>query len=280
MKSLRYVLADVFTDKALSGNALAVFTNAQGLGGELMQALAREMNLSETVFLSRPEQGGHARMRIFTPTREVPFAGHPVLGSAFVVGGPVTSDEIRLETGKGVVPVQLTREGGRVVFGWMRQPTPSVAAFGPTAELFRALGVDAAVSPVETYDNGIAHTFVELASRAAVRAVEPDFAALSKLPGLGFSTFAGSGTEYETRMFAPAGGVNEDPATGSAAGPLALHLARHGRVPFGTEVRIEQGSAIHRPSVLFARVAGSTDAVDAVEVGGSAVIVARGELRV
>lgn len=280
MRTLRYVLCDVFTERALQGNQLAVFTDGTGLDDALMQDLAREMNLSETVFIRRAEQGGHAKLRIFTPATEVPFAGHPVLGTAFVVGGPITADVIRLETGKGLVPVTLTREAGRVVFGWMEQPLPSVHPFARTDELLRALGVAGAKSPIETYDNGIAHTYVELATRDEVARVSPDFAALAKLPTLGVSTFAGEGTEYKTRMFAPAGGVNEDPATGSAAGPLALHLARHGRVPFGADVRIEQGAELRRPSVLFARVTGSKDHVERIEVGGSAVIVARGELRI
>jgi trans-2,3-dihydro-3-hydroxyanthranilate isomerase len=280
MKNLRYVVCDVFTERPLAGNQLAVFTNASGLGDDQMQALAREMSFSESVFLSRPEQGGHAKLRIFTPAREVPFAGHPVLGTAFVVGGPITVDEVVLETKMGNVPVQLTREGARVVFGWMKQPLPSVTPFERRAELLRALGVAGAEGLIETYDNGITHTYVPLASREAVAAVTPDFALLASLPTLGVSAFAGSGLEYKTRMFAPAGGVNEDPATGSAAGPLALYLARHGRTAFGEQIRIEQGEELGRPSVLFARVAGTRDQVESVEVGGSAVVVARGEFRI
>ncbi|MBK8996591.1 MAG: PhzF family phenazine biosynthesis protein [Myxococcales bacterium] len=280
MKTLRYVVCDVFTDRPLAGNQLAVFTDAGALPGEMMQALAREMSFSETVFLSRPEQGGHARLRIFTPTREVPFAGHPVLGTAFVVAGPITTEQVRLETGMGTVLVQLTREGGRVVFGWMQQPIPSVKPFERSEELLAALGVTRSMGPIETYDNGIAHTYVELESREQVAGLEPDFAKLAKLPTLGVSAFAGSGFEFKTRMFAPAGGVNEDPATGSAAGPLALHLARHGRTLFGDEIRIEQGAELGRPSVLFARATGQRERVETVEVGGSAVIVARGEFRI
>lgn len=279
MKTLRYVVCDVFSERPLAGNQLAVFTDGNGLGDELMQALAREMSFSETVFLRRPEQGGHAMLRIFTPAREVPFAGHPVLGTAFVVGGPITADEVVLETKMGKVPVQLTREAGRVVFGWMQQPLPLVKPFERAEELLAALGVTEAKSPVETYDNGIAHTYVELGSRELVAKLEPDFAALAKLPTLGVSAFSGSGLEYKTRMFAPAGGVNEDPATGSAAGPLAWHLARHGRIAFGEELRIEQGVELARPSVLYARVAGTRERAERVEVGGSSVIVARGEFR-
>lgn len=280
MRTLRYVVCDVFTDRPLQGNQLAVFTDAGDLAEETMQALAREMSLSETVFLSPPRAGGHGRIRIFTPVREIPFAGHPVLGCAFVIGTAVVADEIRLETAQGVVPVVLSREGGSPSFGWMQQPLPTIAALDAAPELLAALGVDRAQSPIEVYDNGIRHACVELATREAVAAVRPDFARLAELPVLGVSTFAGGGSEYKTRMFAPAGGVNEDAATGSAAGPLALHLARHEKTRFGDVVRIEQGAELGRPSVLYARVHGSAERVERIEVGGSAVIVARGTFRI
>src|SRR5262249_6968984 len=148
--------------------------------------------------------------------------------------------------------------------------------FSHAAELLEALGVDRAESPIETYDNGIRHTMVELSSRDQVARLEPNFARVLELPTHGVSTFAGSGREWKTRMFAPEAGVNEDPATGSAAGPLAVHLVRHGRIDFGEQIRIEQGAEIARPSVLYARVVGTRDRIERVEVGGSAVSVARG----
>src|SRR5919204_2465485 len=122
MRTLRYVVADVFTDRSLAGNQLAVFTDGRDVDVETMQALARELNLSETVFVLPAEDGGHARIRIFTPVTELAFAGHPVLGSAFVLGAPLQLGEIRLETGAGVVPVALERDGVRITFGWMAQP--------------------------------------------------------------------------------------------------------------------------------------------------------------
>jgi trans-2,3-dihydro-3-hydroxyanthranilate isomerase len=140
-----------------------------------------------------------------------------------------------------------------------------------------ALGVEGSELPVEVYDNGIRHVYVTLESEDAVAAVRPDLGRLGSLPAVvGINCFAGSGTRWKTRVFAPAGGVAEDPATGSAAGPLALHVARHGRVEFGTEIEITQGVEISRPSKLHARVTGSAERVERVEVGGSAVVVARG----
>jgi trans-2,3-dihydro-3-hydroxyanthranilate isomerase len=280
MPTLRYVVADVFTDKPLEGNQLAVFTDGRDVDDELMQRLARELNFSETVFVLPAEGEGHARMRIFTPTIEVPFAGHPTLGTAFVLAAPLQLGEIRLETGRGVVPVRLERDGGRINFGRMSQPIPSVAPYPDEAELLAGLGVAASELPVELYDNGIQHVYFALSSEDAVAKLTPDLSRLSRLPAvIGINCFAGSGRRWKTRMFAPGDGVPEDPATGSAAGPLALHLARHGRIGFGEEIEISQGAEIGRPSTLFARVDGSADAVEAVEVGGSAVIVARGEFR-
>jgi trans-2,3-dihydro-3-hydroxyanthranilate isomerase len=262
--TLRYVVADVFTDVPLAGNQLAVFTDGRDVDDETMQKLAREMNVSETVFVLPPEAGGHARIRIFTPATELPFAGHPVLGSAFVLGAPLQLGEIRLETGSGVVPVTLEREGARIIFGRMQQPIPNWELFAQAEELQELLGVRSKL-PVEVYDLGPHHVFLELGSKEEVAALEPDFGAL--------------GTSWKTRVFAPASGVAEDPATGSACGPLGIHLARHGRTEFGQEVEVSQGAEIGRPSTLYVRVDGSPEKIDRVEVGGSAVVVARGEFR-
>jgi trans-2,3-dihydro-3-hydroxyanthranilate isomerase len=261
----RYVIADVFTDTPLQGNQLAVFTDAREIPERKLQPLAKEIGFSETVFVYSPEGEGHARIRIFTPTSELPFAGHPVLGTAFVLAAPLQLPEIRLETGAGVVPVTLERdESGRIVFGRMAQPLPTVEPFPDEAALLAAVGVERSELPVELYDLGIRHVYV----------------ALRRLTGIvGVSCFAGSGARWKTRMFAPGDGVPEDPATGSAAGPLAVHLARHGRIGFGEEIEISQGAEVGRPSTLYARVEGSPEQLEKVEVGGSAVIVARGEFK-
>jgi trans-2,3-dihydro-3-hydroxyanthranilate isomerase len=280
MAGFRYVFADVFTDRPLVGNQLAVFTNASEMDEALFQPLAREINFSETVFVLPAEGEGHARIRIFTPTSELPFAGHPTLGTAFVLAAPLSLDEIKLETGAGVVPVRLEREGPRIVFGRMEQPLPTFEPYEAEAELLAALGVERSELPVEVYDNGIRHVFVTLASEDAVAALRPDVNRLAEQPAVvGANCIAGSGTRWKTRMFAPGGGVAEDPATGSAAGPLAFHVARHGRSEFGQEIEISQGAELGRPSTLYARVEGTPDRAERVEVGGSAVVVARGEFR-
>ncbi|HET6683763.1 MAG TPA: PhzF family phenazine biosynthesis protein [Gaiella sp.] len=276
MAAYRYVVADVFTQTPLTGNQLAVFTDARGLDGETMQALALEIGFSETVFVLPPEQGGTARMRIFNPKAEMPFAGHPVLGTAFVLGAPLQRGVIELETGAGVVPVVLERdEQGALVFGRMSQPVPTVEAVDERAVL-AALRVERSELPVELYDNGARHLVVTLESEAAVAALDPDLAAVAALGVTGLNAIAGAGTRWRSRMFWENG---EDAATGSAAGPIVCHLARHGRIEWGAEIVIEQGVEMGRPSTLHARAEGGDGRIEAVEVGGSAVVVARGEFR-
>jgi trans-2,3-dihydro-3-hydroxyanthranilate isomerase len=240
-----------------------------------LQPLAREINFSETVFVYPAAGDGHARIRIFTPALELPFAGHPVLGTAFVLGGPLQFDELWLETGAGVVPVRLERDGSRIVFGWMRQPVVEAEGYEQAAELLSVLGVAKSGLPVELYQQGPGHVYIELDSPEAVAALKPNSDALLELGPYGTVCFARDGEGWKARAFVPAHGVAEDAATGSAAGPLALHLARHGRIGFGDEIEIHQGAEIGRPSTLFA-VARSPEEV---EVGGSAVVVARGEFR-
>lgn len=277
MPTLRYVVVDVFTDTPLTGNQLAVFTDARELDTEVMQALARETNFSETAFLLPPERGGTVRVRIFNPHEEMLFAGHPVLGTAWVLAQPLQRSVVELETGRGTVPVELDRdESGALVFGRMQQPVPAITVLDETAALFATLGIDGSTLPVEVYDNGATHIVVTLAGEDAVVALAPDQAAIAGLGVTGVSCIAGAGARWKSRMFWRSG---EDPATGSAAGPIACHLARHGLVSWGEWIEISQGSEIGRPSMLFARADGGDAGIERVLCGGRAVVVARGEFR-
>ena len=277
--TLRYVYVDVFTNTPLTGNQLAVFTDARELDTPTMQALAKEIGFSETTFVLPAEAGGTARMRIFTPAAELPFAGHPTLGTAWVLASPLQLPLVQLETGSGIIPVEIERdESGAPVFGRMVQPTPAVHPYPDEERLLAALGVDASRLPVESYDNGPVFTAVTLDSPDAVASVRPDLGALEDLR-VNVSCVAGAGVAWKTRMFAPSLGVAEDPATGAAAGPLACHLCRHGLVEWGEWIEISQGVEIDRPSTLFARADGGGEGIGLVEVGGRAVVVARGEFR-
>ena len=277
--TFRYVHVDVFTDTALTGNQLAVFTDARALDAATMQALAREVGFSETTFVLPAESGGTARMRIFTPAAELPFAGHPTLGTAWVLASPLQLSVVQLETGSGIIPVEIERDdSGAPVFGRMVQPTPTVEPYAEHSRLLGALGVEASLLPVESYDNGPVFTVVTLDSPEAVASLRPDLGTLEDL-GVNVSCVAGSGAAWKTRMFAPGLGVPEDPATGAAAGPLACHLCRHRLVEWGEWIELSQGVEIGRPSTLFARADGGAEGIERVQVGGRAVVVARGEFR-
>jgi trans-2,3-dihydro-3-hydroxyanthranilate isomerase len=280
IRPIPYVLCDVFTDRALAGNALAVFVEADDLDGATMQALARETNLSESAFVLPPTSPGtDARVRIFTPTMELPFAGHPTLGTAFVLAARRQRDVVTLETARGIVTVRL-RQGG---FGWMTQPHPHIHPYDHVEELLAALGVPGSTLPVELYDNGPHYVYVERETPEQIAALRPEVSRLAALGSTAFCAFARKGGAtariWKSRVFAPGEGIVEDPATGAAAGPLALHLSRHGRIAFGDEIVIEQGVEIGRPSTLHARVVGSANRLEAVEVGGHTVIVGEGAFR-
>lgn len=277
-RRLGYVLVDVFTGTPLEGNQLGVVTDARGLDGDEMQAIAREMKLSETVFALPAEQSGDIRLRIFTPAAELPFAGHPVLGSGILLAIALEREEVEIETGAGRVPVRVLRDGRRRGSGWMLQPLPSWRDYEHVDELLAASGLAASGLPVELYDNGPRHVLVAVGDTDALAALRPDLGALADLDEACFSFFAGEGSRWTTRVFCPSLGVPEDPATGSAAGPLAVHLARHGRISFGDEVEISQGVQISRPSLLRAVAHGSTEQLERVEVGGEAVVLATGAL--
>jgi trans-2,3-dihydro-3-hydroxyanthranilate isomerase len=278
-----YEILDVFTDTPLEGNPVAVFTEAEQVPSRLMQQTARELNLSETVFLLPGDAESDGELRIFTPGTELPFAGHPTLGAAFVLAArgeqPAT---VRLRTQAGVVPLTFRYDEDGPVFAEMEQPIPTHEPFAETDALLSALGISSRPElPVEIYRNGPAHVMVALATEAQTAGLAPDLRALAGLGEYGFSCFAPTATpgHFKTRMFGPAIGVAEDPATGSAAGPLALHLVRHQITQFGEPIVIQQGAEIGRPSRLHARVEGSAGSVAKVIVGGSAVLVARGQFR-
>jgi trans-2,3-dihydro-3-hydroxyanthranilate isomerase len=275
----QYVILDVFTDRPLEGNQLAVFTTAEDIDHRLLQRVAREMNLSETVFVYGPDDpaSADARIQIFTPVAELPFAGHPVLGTAVFLGERDGLDTVRLETGRGTISIELARLNGTAVSGVMSQPIPTWAPFPQEDALLQALHLGASVLPVEVYDNGPRFVYVTLKTFEAVSALKPDTSALAALGEVGVCCFAVLGDQVRCRMFGPGLGVAEDPATGSAAGPLAVHLCRHGRAEFREEIAITQGVEIGRPSLLRATAYGSGQTITRVTVGGSAVLVARGE---
>ncbi len=302
MAEYRFLHYDVFTSRRFEGNQLAVFTDARGLNASTMQSIAHEMNFSESTFLlpaERPDTD--IRMRIFTPGSELPMAGHPTVGTTFALAhdGVIAAGRERFVFGLGVgpTPVELAWKGGELVFAWMDQLLPDVRPPATSAdEITRAAGVDRQAFaetrlPIEEISCGVPFIYLPLASRAAVDTAEPDAAAMRKLRSsfegnhVGVFVFTVDGANDDvtvySRMFASGVGIAEDPATGSASGPLGCYLVTHGLVPRDRANRIVslQGVAMRRPSRIHIAIGTTADgAVARVQVGGQAVPVGEGNL--
>ena len=302
MTRLDYLHYDVFTDRRFEGNQLAVFPDGRGLDPVMMQTIAREMNFSETTFiLPKEREGTDIRMRIFTPGVELPMAGHPTIGSTFALAhlGVIArgSDRFVFELGVGPTPVELSWNGEGLSFAWMDQRPPEVRTPAMSADdIIRAVGVDASAHfdtglPAEEISCGVPFMMLPLKTRAAVDAAVPDMGALNRLrsafpnPHIGVLVFTTEATEpgvtAYSRMFGPGLGVPEDPATGSAAGPLGCYLATHGLVK-GDGLRDMvnwQGVRMGRPSRIFIAIGrDAAGEITRVQVGGKAVLVAEGKL--
>ena len=300
--SKQFVIADVFTEQRFGGNQLAVFTDGSGLDSATMQNIAREMNYSETTFLLPPEHDGDYRVRIFTPAHELPFAGHPLVGSAYVIvaeqmkkwSEPLTP--VKLETGVGPIQVEVQTKAEELGRSTMTQPLPVVrGVYSDVARLAKALSLDASridqtSLPVETIFNGIAVMIVPVDSGSAMEQLRVDAAALEQISReVGASTVLVFTRDrvlptstVHCRVFAPAAGVGEDAATGSANGPLGFYLVRHNlvKVEATTKIVSEQGFEMKRPSLLYIDVDVEipTGNVTAIRVGGGVVIAGRGEI--
>jgi trans-2,3-dihydro-3-hydroxyanthranilate isomerase len=298
-REYRLVQVDVFTDRPLAGNPLAVVLAARGLADAEMQAIAREKNLAETTFVLPPTRSDcAARVRIFTPTRELPFAGHPTLGTAWVLATegllPPGTRHLALEEGIGPVPVDFEGAPERPAFVWM---THGEATFGPEAKdraaIAAALGLDKADlrpdAPIQAVSTGNAFLFVPLRDPAAVDRAAADARALGAVLGesgaLGVFLFAPDsryGPErIYSRMFAPHSGVPEDPATGSASGPLGAYLVRHRLVRGEGALTLvsEQGTKMGRSSLVHIRLRVTDGQARDIRVGGGVVAVLDGRLR-
>jgi trans-2,3-dihydro-3-hydroxyanthranilate isomerase len=312
VSNFRFVQFDVFTDKPFCGNPLAVFPEAEGISDERMMQIAREMNLSETVFVLKSENPEVLRhLRIFTPMREIPFAGHPIVGTwtALTLEGVATPPEggngwkrIFHEVGIGILPVDIQFENGKPVQVVMTQGKfqilDEIDDGHEQAELARALGLapedlDESL-PIQVITTGLSCLAVPVRSLADLRDIHVNSTLLAEIyqryGATGCHTFTRETLEVgaaraHARFFAPADNIPEDPATGSACGALGGYLIHHGALslePDGGRYRfvIEQGDFIHRPSRIHLDVKGAAGNVEEVKVGGAAVLVARGEVLV
>jgi trans-2,3-dihydro-3-hydroxyanthranilate isomerase len=302
LRAYRYFHLDVFTDRPLTGNQLAVFPDAGGLDADTMQRVALEMAFSETTFVFASETAGiDACVRIFTPHVELPMAGHPTIGTAFALAAaarvPPGQPSITLGLGVGPTAVRLQWDSERLDFAWMRQAIPALGVIvDDVASAASALNVDAGeiaatALPVQVVSAGVPFLLIPLASRSAVDDVALDrarfgdvcrAAGIPELPVFVFSLEpAGDVATAYSRMFAPVLGIDEDPATGGACGPLGGYLLHHGAV---TSARARsmlnlQGVKMRRPSRIHISIDTVDGAITEVLVGGRAVVVGEGVAR-
>jgi trans-2,3-dihydro-3-hydroxyanthranilate isomerase len=303
-RSLKFYQADVFTAQPFGGNPVAIFPDAQGLTDDQLQQIAREMNLSETVFVFPPsDPAAIVRLRIFTPTQEIPFAGHPVVGTMHVlaqlglIATPEPVTRVVQECNIGLFPVDVLMRDGKVMRVVMTQPTPQfLERIDDTEDLYMvaaALGIpkhtitDSKWS-LEVVSTGLPVLIVPVRTLTAVRSINPDPSAIVDLCGrfgangiMAFTTVTVEPfSNVHARMFAPAIGIPEDPATGSASGALGAYLVQNSIVNVGpmTEIVIEQGYEIDRPSRILVQVESNGEAIQSVKVGGQCVMVVEGLL--
>lgn len=266
-----YALLDVFTDRKFGGNQLAVFRDGGRVPESSMQPIAKELNLPETVFVLPAEKGGDHRLRIFTPARELPFAGHPTVGAGFFLSGGADTT-LRIEEKVGTL--EVTVRGG---FTEMEQPVPTFKPGPEPAALATLLSLGPndfdPDLPIEIGSSGNEFIFVAVrginaVQRAAPRGLEDAAFVFTR------ETIAPDSTVHG-RMYAGWQGVREDPATGSACGPLGAYLMRHG-IADGKRIVVEQGFEMGRPSLLYVRVDGTRERTEGVHVGGRAVLTGGG----
>lgn len=270
---MRFSWLDVFTDRRFAGNPLAVVPDADALDAATMQHVARELNLSETVFVT----GGARTLRIFTPQAEIPLAGHPIIGCSLELArlGRIPSEgSVAFKTGAGPIGVDL---GGGVATMTQARPQRGESFDRQSVASMLGLGEDQIVDVPTICSTGIPQLFARVADTAVLRAVQPDLRAISTLaPLVGLSAWCADGGDLRQRFFAPHFGVDEDPATGSAAGALCALRVFDGAEPGAVTVR--QGDEVGRPSTIEVEVIGTPGAPERVRVGGRAMLVAEGEL--
>jgi trans-2,3-dihydro-3-hydroxyanthranilate isomerase len=291
MRSYRFVQVDVFTNTPFGGNQLAVFPEAEGITDVQMQTIAREMNFSETTFVFPPEDPKHdARVRIFTPGQELPMAGHPTVGTGFVLGADRNKTELVFELGVGPTPVTVDPGDGMSGSATMQQQPPrfwdsSLDAAGAAKLVSLTADCMHPTLPILNGSAGVDYLYLPLRCRADLAAVRPNAAAMEAFFGDAFhkavyvfSIEPDASSHARGRMFFLVNGAPlEDPATGSAAGPLGGYLVNQGAMPPG-RIRLQQGYEMGRPSDIDLTIDGRPGAITGVSVGGGVVKVAEGKL--
>lgn len=281
-----YYIVDAFSSQPFQGNPVAVFLNTASMSSCVMQKIAQEMNLSECVFINtvnnvpsimEPE----IEVQIFTPVNELPFAGHPLIGAAFVVNLEYGFNNFKFKTEQGDIQIEVDKKED-IGYVRMLQPIPTWTPFKYSEDLKHALSISTTLLPIDTYSNGPNHTIVVCKTVDQLANIKPSFEKLMCFTDQAINCCAmevGSPQRWRNRMFSPAYGVLEDAATGSAAGPIAIHAMRFGLIPENSRLVIKQGVEMGRNSRMEISIAGAPSALERITLAGNVVLVAKGEMR-
>ncbi|WP_237386669.1 PhzF family phenazine biosynthesis protein [Xenorhabdus sp. Sc-CR9] len=265
---INYNVMNAFTHIPLEGNPVAVFHDSEVLSAPVMQAIARQLQLSETTFISERTENGHARVRIFTPVNELPFAGHPLMGTASAFSRRHGLNHFVFHTHFGAVPVSVEHHSEVLSEVKITVPLASYKPFVEEKKLLTALGLEKAELPVEIYDAGARHVLVAVDSISTLHGLQPDQRALADFDDLAVNCFSWQGTQVENRMFSPAYGVTEDAGTGSVVGPIVQHLIKYRQLQMNEKVVIEQGILLNRRCVMYGEVKSKNGLASHTELSG------------
>ncbi|MDE1479727.1 PhzF family phenazine biosynthesis protein [Xenorhabdus bovienii] len=263
-----YNVVNAFTHIPLEGNPVAVFHDSEALSAPVMQAIARQLQLSETTFISERTEDGHARVRIFTPVNELPFAGHPLMGAASAFSRRHGLNHFVFHTDIGVIPISVEHHSKMLSEVKITVPLASAKPFAEEKKLLAALSLEKTELPVEIYDVGARHVLVAVNSISTLHGLQPDHRALADFDDLAVNCFSWQGKQVENRMFSPAYGVTEDAGTGSVVGPIAQHLIKYGKLQMNEKLVIEQGILLNRRCVMYGEIKSKNDLASHTELSG------------
>ncbi|MGD8165402.1 PhzF family phenazine biosynthesis protein [Pantoea sp. FN0307] len=267
-----YTILNAFTNSPLEGNPVSVFHNSGDISAPVMQAIARQLQLSESTFISEVTTDGQARVRIFTPVNELPFAGHPLMGAASAFSRRHGLEQFIFHTDIGAVKVTVEHHSSTLSTVKINVPPALNIPFNEEKRLLKALGLKQSVQPIEMYDAGARHVLVPVDSIQTLHSLRPDHQALAEFENLAVNCFTWCGFKAENRMFSPAYGVKEDAGTGSVVGPIALHLMKYGQLKANERLTIEQGILLNRRCVMHGEIKQENELVTHIELSGQVTL--------
>lgn len=271
-----YAVVNAFTRSSLAGNPVAVFPDAIALSSEQMQGLAAQFQLSETTFVET--RNDHHAVRIFTPVNELPFAGHPLIGTAASIHDRTQEHKFQMDTNKYTVRAEVLPDGPSTRWVSLRFPAPKLEFESDFGGLLLALGLPRTVLPISVYDAGARHALVAIEDPDLLSSLQPDLRALGTLDNIAINCFAFDGPRVQNRMFSPAYGVAEDAATGSAVCAIAALLHKHGRLSLDEQIEVTQGSQIGRSSAMYGRLSVGVDGEPQATLAGHTRLFAEGRI--